>query len=81
MYTESRQHFDIRLDELIIQIIRSSDLTLKQKGLQLVGLVKRYYSVARQRNALRELTDEQLKDIGISRVDALREANKPFWKE
>jgi uncharacterized protein YjiS (DUF1127 family) len=34
---------------------------------------------ARQRRQLRELTDSQLKDIGVSRVDALQEARKPFW--
>jgi len=33
----------------------------------------------RQRYALLELDDHQLKDIGISREQALREANKSFW--
>ncbi|MEM7194164.1 MAG: DUF1127 domain-containing protein [Pseudomonadota bacterium] len=32
-----------------------------------------------QRQALREMTDHQLRDIGISRRDALLEADKPFW--
>ena len=35
---------------------------------------------ARERRALRELSDSMLKDIGISRVDANREATKPFWR-
>lgn len=35
---------------------------------------------ANQRYALRELDDHLLKDIGISRADAAREAGKPFWK-
>lgn len=34
---------------------------------------------ARQRRQLRELSDHILKDMGISQVDALREACKPFW--
>jgi uncharacterized protein YjiS (DUF1127 family) len=33
----------------------------------------------RSRRLLLELTDEQLKDIGISRADAEREAGRPFW--
>jgi uncharacterized protein YjiS (DUF1127 family) len=32
------------------------------------------------RQELSSLDDEQLKDIGISREDALREASKPFWR-
>jgi uncharacterized protein YjiS (DUF1127 family) len=35
---------------------------------------------ARQRRCLAELSDRSLKDIGISRCDALREARKPFWR-
>ena len=33
----------------------------------------------RSRRALLEMSDEQLKDIGISRSDAYREANRPMW--
>lgn len=33
-----------------------------------------------QRHALRYLDDGMLKDIGISRADAEREAAKPFWR-
>ncbi|VXB34395.1 conserved hypothetical protein [Pseudomonas sp. 8BK] len=32
------------------------------------------------RRALLRLTDEQLKDIGLSRAQAQREALQPFWK-
>lgn len=35
--------------------------------------------VATQRRALRQLDERQLKDIGLSRADALREASRPFW--
>jgi uncharacterized protein YjiS (DUF1127 family) len=34
----------------------------------------------RQRRALLSLSDAMLRDIGISRADALREGEKPFWK-
>ncbi len=35
---------------------------------------------ARQRRCLAGLSDRSLKDIGISRCDALHEARKPFWR-
>jgi uncharacterized protein YjiS (DUF1127 family) len=34
----------------------------------------------RQRRALLELSDHVLKDIGISRSEALQEGRKPFWR-
>ena len=33
----------------------------------------------RQRRALRDLDDRQLADIGVTREQALHEANKLFW--
>jgi uncharacterized protein YjiS (DUF1127 family) len=36
---------------------------------------------ARQRRRLAVLSDQSLKDIGVSRCDALHEASKPFWRE
>ena len=38
------------------------------------------YAVYRQRRALLRLDDAMLKDLGLSRVDALQEGNKPFWR-
>ncbi len=35
--------------------------------------------VATQRAVLSRLSDELLKDIGISRAEAEREASRPFW--
>jgi len=32
------------------------------------------------RGMLRKLTDQQLRDIGLSRAQAEREARLPFWK-
>ncbi len=34
-----------------------------------------------QRRALASLDDRTLKDIGITRIDALQEARKLFWQE
>jgi uncharacterized protein YjiS (DUF1127 family) len=35
---------------------------------------------SRQRRALSELTDDALRDIGLSRYDVVRESTKPFWR-
>ena len=43
-------------------------------------LIARWIERARQRQALDSLSDHELRDIGITRVDAAREAGTPFWK-
>lgn len=35
---------------------------------------------ARERRQLLAMTDRDLHDLGITRVDAWREANKPLWR-
>jgi len=35
---------------------------------------------ARQRRALAQLDDRLLRDIGITRYEATRESEKPFWR-
>ena len=35
----------------------------------------------RDRRALAAMSDRSLRDIGITRFDALQEAHKPFWRE
>jgi uncharacterized protein YjiS (DUF1127 family) len=40
-----------------------------------------WVEVARQRRALLALSDEMLKDIGISRSQADFEGSKPFWRD
>ena len=44
----------------------------------------RWIARSRQRRALREIAegtdDYLLKDIGVSRAEAFREADKPFWQ-
>jgi len=40
---------------------------------------KQWRQIAQQRRELRGLSDEILKDIGMSRSDADYEAKRPFW--
>ncbi|SFO79205.1 Uncharacterized conserved protein YjiS, DUF1127 family [Mesorhizobium sp. NFR06] len=46
----------------------------------LARLIDRMLERRRGRLALLEMTDEQLKDIGISRCDAHREGIRPVWE-
>ena len=42
--------------------------------------LKRWRERARQRRALATLDERTLRDIGITRYDAIRESGKPFWR-
>ena len=42
--------------------------------------IKRWIERTRQRHALAGLDDAMLRDIGITRVEAARECDKPFWR-
>ena len=39
-----------------------------------------WHDRARERRALMELSEPMMRDIGISRAEAHREAAKPFWR-
>jgi uncharacterized protein YjiS (DUF1127 family) len=43
--------------------------------------VRRWHRLYRQRQQLASLSDEMLKDIGLSRADVETEINRPFWDE
>jgi uncharacterized protein YjiS (DUF1127 family) len=43
-------------------------------------LIGRWIERTRQRQALAELDDRMLRDIGVTRVEAVRESRKPFWR-
>jgi uncharacterized protein YjiS (DUF1127 family) len=42
-------------------------------------MLRRWYEIARERQALASLDERALKDIGLSRSDALEESARPFW--
>lgn len=41
----------------------------------------RWHALYRQRQQLASLSDEMLKDIGLSRADIETETTRPFWDE
>lgn len=47
----------------------------------IVRQLQRWRDLYRQRRQLAALSDFMLKDIGLSRADAEREANRPFWDD
>jgi uncharacterized protein YjiS (DUF1127 family) len=62
-----------RRSGLVRQLVRALERALT--------LLLRWQELAQQRRALMRLDDHMLKDIGLSRVDALREAERPFWDD
>ena len=52
---------------------------LSAGAVRLIEVVLRWQDRANQRHLLRSMPDAALKDMGISRSDAEREAGKPFW--
>ncbi len=47
---------------------------------QVVSWIGRCAARANQRQALFEMDERMLKDIGITRYEAVFEAQKPFWR-
>jgi uncharacterized protein YjiS (DUF1127 family) len=50
-------------------------------GKRFVETVREWRHRARSRRALLAVDDRELRDIRLTRVDAEREARKPFWRE
>ncbi|MDI6026929.1 DUF1127 domain-containing protein [Corticibacterium sp. UT-5YL-CI-8] len=45
-----------------------------------LSLLRRWHRRHRQRLHLEDLSDDHLRDIGLSRRDVERECAKPFWR-
>ncbi len=43
--------------------------------------IRRWHQLAKERRQLAMLDDAALKDIGLSRADALQESERPFWDD
>ena len=59
---------------------RFAGLPHRQRRNRLLDLLLLWQGRATQRYHLAQLDDAMLKDIGLSRADADREAAKPFWR-
>jgi uncharacterized protein YjiS (DUF1127 family) len=46
----------------------------------ILSRISRAFECARQRRALSGLSDEMLRDLGLTRDDVARESAKPFWR-
>ena len=81
MNSKKLQEVDvINIDELF-EDMDEDRMTLGQAILSAWLKVKAWREVSRQRRELRDLSDHLLKDIGISRADATREADRYFWDQ
>ena len=68
---------------MLDQVALRSDLRFArwhQELLHVLAIVKLWRQRQAQRRQLTQLPDFMLKDIGITRVDARQEADKPFWQ-
>jgi uncharacterized protein YjiS (DUF1127 family) len=72
---------DVRLTLYAQELVREQEVLVRvnaPKGLGVWGLFQ-HRRVTRR--ALLNLTDDQLRDIGLSYEQARREGLKPFWRE
>lgn len=72
-----------RLDQERSVELRTARLTGKPVTFsgRLLAKILRWRDLSRQRRELAQLSDRSLDDIGISRTDALSEANRRFWDD
>jgi uncharacterized protein YjiS (DUF1127 family) len=47
----------------------------------LYGAVREWWRRSRSRETLAQLSDRELRDVGLTRADVVRECGKPFWRE
>ena len=60
--------------------LRQSLPSPAQVLLRMADLLTAWENRARERRYLGEMPDRMLRDLGISRSDARRESEKPFWR-
>ena len=70
-----------RIKSVLIDLNEAPSLPLfAQFAVVLAGVVTKWRTNARTRNHLSQLSDHHLRDIGLTREAATREAQLPFWK-
>jgi uncharacterized protein YjiS (DUF1127 family) len=80
---ERRLVFHRRLKENNMSTLHWTDHAVEPKGRRIPGLLALIGEWLRRIESRRELAglcDRALRDIGLTRVDAMREATKPFWR-
>lgn len=58
---------------------QSVGLALRAIIVRIIATLHQWQERARQRQALRELDERMLRDIGLTPSDVDRETRKPFW--
>jgi len=61
-------------------VIRPTNASLLNWIGKSVALIALQWQIARERSALARLTDDELRDIGVSREDALRESQRSAFE-
>jgi uncharacterized protein YjiS (DUF1127 family) len=64
-----------------ISRLRQIDGAAAERLPDVFALLALWHRRATSRAALRDLPPECLRDIGITKMDAAREARRPFWKD
>ena len=59
---------------------RRADSKIASPFHRVLGLLVLWHRRASSRAALGELPSERLRDMGVTELDAAREAARPFWK-
>ena len=61
--------------------VRAGARTAGQRLRSAVAQVNRWRQLSKDRAELARLSNEQLRDIGLNRLDVLRETSRPFWDD
>jgi uncharacterized protein YjiS (DUF1127 family) len=65
----------------ILQIARLAAPRRTPPLVALTALVRCWRARIRERRALAAMDERLLRDIGVNRLDAVRECAKPFWQD
>ncbi|MEQ7919168.1 DUF1127 domain-containing protein [Xanthomonas sp. WHRI 1810A] len=59
----------------------SRDSVVHRSLTSLTAQLSRWYHLYQERRLLAKLSDDALKDIGLSRADIQQESERPFWDD
>ena len=80
MNTLARDYVVVSAESIYTDPAKSLVRLLREQFNRMLALAEKFRAVAKQRRALAELDDAQLRDIGITHEQAQAEASKPFWE-